>query len=544
MPMVAILVLALAVHLLPLSSSPYPFNNDGITESVAARGVLDSGHLTLPAFRGTNNTHSESTPVFSLFLAFVGGALGQDPMFVSQIAESGIALLLVMCAYLLILEITRDVRAALIGAFVICVFGSFLFLTASVWREGLGVSLYMLLVYAFTRRVESRMRILEVLVLLTLPFVHHLVALIAYATVGFLTVWSTVHAARNGALSKRNYYDLGILAGASAGAFIYYNVVAFGRLSYLDPLTGMLPLLLLVIALSVLAVIVLSMKRHWKGTFAPMVAGLLLILVLWDYGNPIFPYDPTSPAFIIILYVASAICLAFGWYGIEMMIESQSAYRAVPLCMLLPTMAVILFALVSPAVEDKQQIIYRSYDFADPALAVGAGIASAYLLRSKRARKLTVILVASAAVTLPYGIFTQDLLGLQHETQSFEVDGLQWAKDSFGGSELQVQTDVRLAYVGTNLIGLGEDNRLPQYLHANDSLSPFVYYVYERSWSERGVNDFPHGSVRINASYMELLLRVENVLYVGGPADSGLIIFMASGVGQNTNNWYPGVIVS
>ena len=540
LPLVSIVILALAVHLLPLAISPYPFNNDGLPASVSARDILESGHLYLPNPVSTDiTTHSESTPVFAMFLAFVGGTIGEDPLFVSQIAEAGIALLLVACVYLIVLEITRDVRAALIGAFVISVFGSFLFLTASVWREALGASLFVLLIFVYTRRNEGRMRVLEILILLLLPFVHHLVALIAYAAIGYLTVWSIAHAIINHRVTRRHYQDFTILVCAAIAALVYYNIVAFGRLAYLEPLNGLLPLMLIISALSAIMIAVLNMKKHWKGTFAPVVAGVLLLVVLWDYWHPIFSYVPSSPDSIIILYAGTAVLLAFGWYGIEMIIDSKSSYRAIPLCMLLPAITVILFAIFSPAVESKHQIVYRSFDFADPALAVGAGIASVYLFKSKRARKTVILLVTAAIITLPFGVFTQDLLGLQHETQSYEVDALQWAKDTSNGTRPHVQTDVRLAYIGSYLLDMGEDNRLPQNLIGNKSLAPKVYLIYQEYWTTRGVNDFPHGLVRPNASFMQLLMNVHNVMYIGGDVDNRLIIFFASSVGQEYNHWSP-----
>lgn len=540
--LLVLVAMAFTVHLLPLSFSNYPFNNDGLTESVAAENIVRTGHIQLPSIRSVNGTHSESTPVFNIFLAFSGGLLGQDPMFASQFVVAGFSILTVLGAYLLAQMVTGDRRSAIVAAVFVCGFGTFLFQTASVWKVALGMPLFMLLMYAYANRTQRRMRALEIGVLLLVPLVHHLIAFVCYMTLGYLTIWSIVFTLMKGKMTRRHYEDMAIVGVASLFALLYYYEVAFGRLAYLEPLTGMLPLIFVAGILSLIAIAVLAMKNHWYGTFAPIPAIGLIVVILWDYEDPLFPYKPSAPAYLFILVGAMAVCVFFAWYGFEKIIENQaSKFRAIPVGLLLPALTVILFALISPAVENKLQLIYRSFDLAVPALALGAATAFGAFFSSKRKRTvaLLAVLIGAILVTLPFGVYTSQLLGIRHDTQGYEVDSIGWIDGHSKSTE--VQSDERISYIAMSVFGIGKDNRLPQHLLTNASLAPELYYVYEESWANQGVNDFPRGMVKPSGDFMSGLLHVEDVMYIGGEKSDQVVVFKATSIGQTYCNWYPWV---
>ncbi len=541
--LLVVALLAFSVHLLPLSISPYPFNNDGLAEAVIANGIVDTGHLSISDLGGLVSTHSESTPVFNLMLAFISSAIGVEPMFVSQWMIAAISPLVAVTVFVMLQNFCGDRRASLAGAFFVTMFGTFVYLTASTWKESLGVCLYVLLMYAYSNRQDNRMKLFTIAILVTVPFVHHLVALVSYMSIAYLTGWSWVFALRNGSPRKRHYQDLIIVSVVVIFALAYYSSVSYDRLSYIGSVTSMLLIVGSMLLFFLPAAIALLMESHSKWTFAPIPAAAVVIIAYLDYTGHFFSYEPSAPwPFYLLLMVASAIMIALAWYGIEFIIESRSRFRAIPVGMLLPAATLILFALISPSVIDKQQLIYRSFDFADPALGLGIGMAFYAVARKpnlvKLVKPLFVAFIAFLLASLPFGISTAELLGLRHDTQAFEVDAFEWIIDVQNGTIPSVHNDERMSYIGMVLFGVGKDNTLPYVLVRNASLVPHEYNIYEEIWSKDGVNDFPRGLLKPSAAYMTRLFDAENVTYIGGSLDNRLVIFSSSYIGQTHYNWY------
>jgi len=538
-----LLLMAFSIHLLPLSFSSYPFNNDSLVEGRAAREILDTGELALPWANNQTSTHSESTPAWNLVLAFFGGVLGMDPMFASQWAVAAMAPVAALTVYLLLLNICRDRKAALMGSFFITLFGTFVYLTASGWKESIGVALYFLLIYVYTRRDLMPMKFVLILVLLTLPFVHHLIALVAYMTVLFLTGWSLVFAAAHGVTKRRHVEDTLIIVLFCALALGYYGFVSFDKLSYIGSASSLLLLLGTMLLFFLGATVILLLPSHLKFTFAPIPAALIVILAYADYNGKAFDYTPSTSAFnYYLIAVAGAITLFFAWYGLEYVIESKSRYRAVPIGLLLPPLTLMGFALMSPTVEDKHQLIYRTFDMADPAIALGLGIAIFALFEKKRLKRYAPIIAAGVIAllltTLPYGLYTEEFTGVRHDTQKFEMEAFEWVKDSHWNETPYIWTDERLSFIAWTVYDLNRNNLLPYRLVQNLSFVPGDYNIYEEYWSTRGVSDYPRGITQPTPEFMDSVIYVQNVFYISGPTDDQLIIIQHSWIGQIHNNWY------
>ncbi|OGS55377.1 MAG: hypothetical protein A3K60_07355 [Euryarchaeota archaeon RBG_19FT_COMBO_56_21] len=541
--MLILALLSFCVHLIPLSFSAYPFNNDSLVEGRVARQILDTGEIALPWGNDQTTTHSESTPAWNLVLAFFGGVLGMDPMFASQWAVAAIAPVAALTVYLLLVNMCGDRKSAVMGSLFITFFGTFLYLTASGWKESLGIALYFLLIYSYTRRNLTSMKLLMILVLVTLPFVHHLIAIVSYMTIFFLTAWSVIFAATHRMTRRRHFEEIAIIALFSMLAIGYYSYVSFDKLSYIGSAGGLVFLVAAMGLFFVCATAMLMLRSHVKWSFAPAPAAFILVLALLDYNGFIFDYTPSiSSSNYYLIAIASAVMLLLGWYGLESIIESQSRFRAIPLAMLLPSLSLMFFALLSPTVVDKHQLVYRTFDLADPAIALGIGLAFYSLFSKKRIKRYAPAILAVAVglllVTVPYGLYTEEFTGVRHDTQAYEIDAFDWIMGSRSNESTYVITDERLSYVAWTVYDFGKDNRLPYILVENNSLAPGVYNIFEEFWSTRGVNDFPRGLSQPSEDFMNSLLYVENVFYIGGPDEDQLIIIHHSWIGQIYNNWY------
>ena len=451
-PVLLLALLSFSVHLIPLSFSEYPFNNDSLVEGRAARQILDTGEIVLPWDGNLTTTHSESTPAWNLVLAFFGGVLGMDPMFASQWAVAAIAPVAALTVYLLLLNMCRDRKAAIMGSFFITLFGTFLYLTASGWKESIGIALYFLLIYAYTRRDHLPMKFVLILVLFTVPFVHHLIAIVSYMTILFLTGWSVVFAATRGTTRRRHFEEIAIIAMFSLLALAYYGLVSFDKLSYIGSGGGIVLLIVSMALFFFCATAILTIRSHVKWTFAPIPAAFILILSFLDYNGYVFEYMPsTSPSNYYLIGITSAVMVFFAWYGLEVMIESGSRYRAIPIAMLLPSLSLMFFALISPTVENKHQLVYRTFDLADPAIALGIGLAFYSLFKNQRMKRYAPVVLAAAIAlllaTMPYGLYTEQYTGVRHDTQEYEIDAFDWLMASQTNETPYVSTDERLSYI-------------------------------------------------------------------------------------------------
>ncbi len=527
-----------------MALSPYPFNQDSLLEASVARGITETGGIALPWQHDSTVTHSESTPLYNLLLAFAASTLGVDPVFAVQWVVAAVSVLLVLTAYVLLVSITGDVRAALAGAFFIGLFGTMVYVTASGWKISLGISLWVLLVYAYSQRQRRGMKLVVILLLLVLPFVHHLAAIVGYMSLAFLVSWSWVYAVIRGNTTKRHFEELFVLLIMSVVALGYYYAVSFDRLEYIGSFVGVLFLGASTLVAFLAAIAGLLKKSHVRVTFAPLPAVLILAVSVLDYNGFVFDYVP-STTFLnyFLIAVASAVMIFLGWYGLECIIESESRFRAIPLGLLLPPITLIFFALVSPSVENKHQLIYRTFDLADPAIGVGIGLAFFALFTrpnwAKVAPAVMAIFLSVLLATLPFGIYTHEFTGVRHDTQPYEIELVDWMMAGSQDVRYDVCTDERLAYVVWALYGLGMNNSLPSMLQNNNSLAPGVFYVYEEFWSVDGVNDYPNGVVTVSSEFVDSLMQVENVIYVGGPSDNRAVVWVPSWIGETRNNWVP-----
>jgi hypothetical protein len=531
-----ILVLfAMSTRLLPMSISQYPFNNDGITECRIANDLLASRKFDLPDDAFYQGTHSIITPAYNVLLAFVSSLTGQPTWDLAQVIIAVFSVITIVGIYLVTYQMTDSRKGALTASMVLGLLGTFVFLTGSTWKGALGVSMLVLLLYAYINRGDRRMFVLEVLVLVTLPFVHHLVTVVAYFSVAYLTIWSIVFAiSRNSGIKRRHIIDLAVIGFPSIFAYLYYYVYSLDRLDFISSEAGFLAMGLSFVALVIVTVFLLGRRTHSKYSFAPVPASAILALFIFDYYNPLFPYSPSSPEFILLLGAAASVIVAIAWYGFEIIIESSQTYRAVPVVMLISVITIWVFALLSGFGLDSHQILYRTFDYADISLALGVAIAVAHLAKRPRAERLVIIATMCALlVSFPFGYATGFLTGVRHDTQGYEMDALSWADASIGSDRI-LQSDERLAYDARALYDFQKKPDLPYSLVNEEPPGTSMFNLFEEEWTTAGVNNYPWGHPVIDADYVEWLMESSDVLYVGGPSENNAIIFSTSSLGMGS----------
>lgn len=534
LPLAILSAAAFLSRLLPLSMSQYPFNNDSLTEIGIASEILGSGHLHFSPGTAWYGTHSTAIPIFNVMIAFLASASGVTPYQCAQVLVATLSVSTVGVLYILGRLISGDVRGGIVAALMGMMMGTFVFTTGSVWKEALGMSLLALALLAFVRRSGIEFRLLNFAVLMILPFVHHLVAVMTLLIFAFLVCWIWYLALVNGTANRRCVSDLVMVLLPVAVVGYYYSSSTFDNTSlFLSPMAIAL-FCAGFLFLNIVMVLILDMKRHSKLTFAPFVGIGLFILVLLDYSGFIFPYSPSASRFYLLLAASSAFVLSLAWYGAEVTMETKPLYRAVLMALALSPIAVLGFVLVSGFTLSSQKLFYRSFDFIDFFIFLGAAV-GIVTLRAGRRRMYPIIsaaMIVLLAISFPFAYETENLLGVRHDTQGYEIDAVEWITGHAASPKLI--SDERIGYIGLSIADLTKYSSLPQYLSKNLSIALELTCLIEDSWTTEGVNDYPFGKYVLPESNYTLTLSASNVYYLGGSAGDRLIVFSMSEFGSAT----------
>jgi hypothetical protein len=333
---------------------------------------------------------------------------------------------------------------------------------------------------------------------------------------------------RNHSIKRRHYLDAAVILVPSMVAYAYYNLRDLDRLSYVSDDSSILIMAVSFAALCASATIILSMKTHSKLTFAPIPAIVIFLLFGMDYVNPLFPYVPGSPVQIVLLVAGTSVLVFFFWLGLEVVIESKSRFRAIPLGMLLPALTLLVFAVLAGPSLRTHQIIYRTFDLADLSLAMGVGIALAHFKNRPKSERFVVFgILCALLVTFPFGYATSGLLGIRHDTQLYEVEALTWIDGNLE-SYPRVESDERLAYLSMALYDYEKRPFLPSKLVDGSILGSNTVFILEGEWMTEGVNDYPNGHPVIDEQSIDFALAHSDVLYCAGPSSNTLIVFVNS----------------
>ena len=532
--LVSVFVLTIAgflTRIYPLRMSQFPFNNDSMTECGIASEILSSGHLEFSPGTAWYGTHTVVMPIYDTMIAFVSGMLGMAPVECAQIMNGVIAMTTVGSLYLLGRLFSGSFSGGVVAGLLAVTMGTFVFTTASVWKETLGIVLFLLALLSYMRRDDMRFRVLTFAILMLVPFTHHLVAAVTFITFTFLLVWAWFYAIARQSVGKRHFYDSVMIGLPSLEAVLYYSVVA--KDSFGDILSPLRILLLIAgfIALNLVGIVILSRKKHLKVSFAPFVGAALLALIVFDYLGFVFPYSPSATDAYLVLVLAAAYLVTLAWYGTEHLVENRGMLRAVQVALLIAPLAIVGVGFVEGFSLASHKILYRSFDFFDPFLFVGVSVAIVVLGKKRRVLYALIVagLIVASCVSFPFAFESDRLLGIRHDTQGYEIDGILWIEEHVDNPK--VISDERIGYIGLALAGFDKYSSLPHYLRDDIPISTEVVCFIEESWTTTGVNDYPNGLYVTPMLNYTLTLLSSNVFYVGGPLDDKASLFIVSEYG-------------
>jgi hypothetical protein len=525
--LVAVLVVALCIRLLPYALSPMPYNIDGLSEVRVTQDIMATGGIEFVAGTSQDETYVTDMPISGLFVAFVSSSLDVGATMAILLIEAIIGAVAIAVISLAISRHLPNPRSSFASAIVLALLGSLAFSAGCTWKETLGIFLLGVVLVSCLRRDERRYRMLLLSSLVLLVFTHHHAAVVTFVVVTFAFLISAYNHAKRREHWLMVYADLATSSIAWIVAVLYYSHVSLPYLDYLSPQTSLY--LYAAVAFLVLLVGLRASRRMYVVSQLPLgviVPLLGVSFLFYNFYDPIFPGIPAPSLSIAIPFLAYLILVVPAWYGSELLLGRNGPSKDLLLAMLLGPVSLILFAFLRSNDSTSYLIVYRTFDFLiiPFALLVGAGFAYLVKGRERLGVLAGISLVVICASTLPVAYQTEELFGVQNHTFEYEYDAVQWF--SVNGID-NYTSDQRLGETGWRLFDIDFQRGLPYDLREGIPLDEGSFYVLEESWSTDGAQEFPFGVVVVDAETVSSVLGSSSVVYVGGPAEDQFVCFAA-----------------
>jgi hypothetical protein len=529
-------LVALAVRLVPLATTPLPYNVDSLLETRMASDIVHSGGLAYPTNASyADDRHSTITPLYNIFLAASSVVVGMEPVRISPLLVPLLTSITVVAVFMIVMKMTKNKHAAMGAGVFLALSGTYVAVTLAPWKEAFGLLFLPVALYLYVNREDDiRLRALAVLLLALMPLMHHLVTAVAYLMVTFITLIPMAQRALRRRVTSNDKLDVGILGSLWAFAAAYYFISRFNRTEFFRPDSGMW------LFASVFAVMLIGGIYAARRTATRLYLILPIPLVALgvfavNYFVPIFPFT-TGTNRTVLLYLLPYIILIYPLLlGFALVLDSSSKYRVFLIALFLAPFTIIVFAFLwglNPTTS--YPMIVRTFDFLDFGIAIAVGIGLAYMLNKLRRRSaraaLGALFVVTCIVTTPIAFSTQKMFKVQHSTFEYETEALGWVREK-NAAGLNLSTDMRLHEIGHNLYDLEGDFFLPYAMQKEDELIKNRVCVAESQWTHPpGAEMDPLDAVVISkTSFESIILHQNDIIGCGGPADNRVYVMLKPG---------------
>ncbi len=523
---------AFATRLVPLLFSPLPFGIDGfalarISSDIGASGAwrIDSSNV---------NSYNQKLPGFSFLWSAVASLGGLSPLAHVQLVMPLLAALAVIPAYLFGVKATGRRLGGFVAGLFIAFFGSFLLLTSSVSKESIGLLVFPVAVLMFLERRDPRKRVLSVVLVVFLGFLHPLTTLLVLGMISALVVLHQRRAISRGRF-RVGSFALDVATGPMLAIlpWAYYssvNLPFLGDLLAADALALFLGIVILMTAL------IAPMGRPanlqvGQRFVSPLARGILVpaigvLVVLGNARNGLFAGAIGTQSGLLQMLPGIGVLAAFALAGYQLVRRTTNRASDLVVSMLVAPVALILFGLLRGLDAESLLIVYRSVDFLDYAFAVLIGVAFVATWRwlgPWRPAKAVLVggLLAALLATTPMAWDTPGVFGVNNVTTPVEFRALALLA-SFGARN--VTTDQRLADVGAMWFGYSMDSSLPVKLRDNESLARFQYALVLERWTTVGAQLHPAPNLVISTTVLENFLTVNRIVYAAGPSGDRIFV--------------------
>ena len=516
---------ALRVH--SLAYTPYPYLLDGLGEAKYAEYIGETGSLTPERGASYSETHTVSTPAYDALIASFSIAQGEDPLFLLQKLIAPFSALMLIGMYTLARKISGNQKVSLITLSALAAYGPFLMITQSTWKECIGISLIPLILLSFMMRSDRRMRAISTLLILFIPFVHHMIAVIVVLAIGFASFTSFLIARKAKRLRTGNVIDALVTIVAIDEMVLYYSIVKFDRLEYLTPQNG-LYLFIGLAALIAVGVYYWADKGLSKAGKKSMIVVTAIGLVALLAMNMIAPIGTADFSAVWIFSVPMLACLLLvmtGILGISILGSTASEHKTYYLVLIASPFVLVIHGLLRGEDLISLDMILRSLDLLDLGVMIGVGTFLVYFIRN-RSKIVTAAAVAVACILLllsmPIAMDSERYAATRNDIYSYEIDGINWTSSLAEKGE--IQTDVLFTYT-SYLFNKLDDGTLVRRIIGTTDIEQGKWMIASEKWTGDGVKDLPFGWIRIDPSAFDSAVEKCNALYIGGPSGEQILVF-------------------
>jgi len=524
---VVVILGGVAIRAHTLADSQYPYILDGLLEARYAEHIAGTGYLTPEHGASYEGSHTTSTPAYDVFVAQSALFTGEDPLFLIGGMAAPLSMLTLLGVYVLARRLTDNLRVATVALMGTAAYGPFVIVTQASWKECFGMSLLPFLMISFLMRKDPRMRVISTLLLLMMPFVHHLIALIAILTIAIFSFARLLLAKRAGGVGSTEIMDVFVSVVSLNFMALYYGYMQFDRLEYLTPDNGLYLFIGLAIMITIGVYYIAERGISALGRSAMLVtitAGLLFLLGM-NFLSPIGTVGENALWAVSIPMIAGIILTVVGICGISILASTIGESKAFYFSLISAPFAIIIYGLLRAEDLLSLDIITRTIDLLDIGVMIGLGTFVAYALK-KRGGAHSLLLTSAICVlillTLPFAIDSERYAGTRNNIYAYEVDAINWTIGNSMGEE--IDSDSHFSQVG-NFFDGDIDQTLVKRFIGSLSFHSGVMMVGSERWTSIGVKDMPYGWIKVDPQSFESELERSNVLYIGGPSGSQIVVF-------------------
>lgn len=537
-----VFTIGVAVRLLPLYWTPYPFNPDGFLFVAAAHDSIAAG--SVPSL-DTHRTMEPHRYAFVLLLAVLSQLTGLDPIWIAQPTVAIIGTIPALLALLLVRQLglalewpaRRTVGAATLAGFVLAVEGLYLRRSVAVSYEVLGLLLVPAVTLCLHRFLQSSRRswlVVTGVLLLALPVTHHLSTMIAAVT---LTVLVASRSDR-----RPGWSTLGAGVGITAGFWVYL-LTYYAR--YRPPQSDLVttnPALFvawLVVIVAIARWIRTASPRSSRGAIACVYSLGFGILAL-NAVQPVFPGMSSTLPGLLVLIAPLTVPVVLAIWGLPIVVRLEDGQFV--LAILVAPLAFIGLGLTSGLSPQFTMLVQRTQTFVHLGTAV-VMVVAAFVLRDRvRDRSgtlstairigLPLTLALVAVVTMPVAFAGLEALSYQGTTEETE-----FAAATFASTTMTEPwtSDDHITRIERNYHGSTHNagqQPVHDWLQGGDP--PSCPTIAQDSWTADGAQLYPAPPERLTAESYDDWHRQNTVIYSATDGDEGVIIVAPPGGSAET----------
>ncbi len=553
--MLLLFTMAFTVRLIPTMTSELPFNIDGYPLVRISEIMLSTSQLPNYLDYGGLLGYNMRLPIFSLLLTQFSLLMGVSPLDLLPYFTAFIGSFAVIFIYALVNRLFGNQQAAFLAGVFLAFTGLFVYVTTAAMKELLGIVLLCLLMYTYSLREDWRFRSISAVILVYIPFIHHLTGLIAFIMISLVSMNSIMTANKN---EERffKFITIEALTGPALGIIVllYYIVVGmpfFTDVSNLNDSSLLFSTSILVLLAHLLISQPVSSKpwfilpsRDKQGNLSlfSLFDEKILIVVIGIgilYLNSqvsLFTSAPKTAGPLLNLMVPYFILALAGMAGFNLLRYSKFRYKTMIIAMFFAPLTLILFSFLRGLDVYNFTLAIRSYNFIDIPLAITAGIGTAYLIKlatgyaRKHGRALLTIPVAIfmgfcllSIMAIPLAYDRVEAFGIQEVSYEYELEAMEWVA---GANITRISTDQRIRDIIGPYFDVRAEWDFPWRLERNRIGGGNETVMISEDWANIGAQMSILDRVVIEEKLFNSLLNQSNVIYSGGPDGHHIYVIM------------------